>query len=39
VGLRVRTPGPDGAIRLDVAHGLRGGGTTFSASWGGAWRR
>lgn len=39
VGLRVRTPGPDGAIRLDVARGLRGGGTTFSASWGGAWRR
>ena len=39
VGLRVRTPGPNGAIRLDVAHGLRGGGTTFSASWGGAWRR
>jgi hypothetical protein len=39
VGLRVQTPGPDGALRIDVAHGLRGGGTTFSASWGGAWRR
>ncbi len=39
VGLRVRAPGAGGAIRLDVAHGLRGGGTTLSASWGGAWPR
>ena len=39
IGLRVRGPGPGGTIRLDVAHGLRGGGTTFSASWGGAGRR
>ena len=39
IGLRVRGPGPGGAIRVDVAHGLRGGGTTLSASWGGAGRR
>ena len=39
IGLRVRGPGPGGAIRIDVAHGLRGGGTTVSASWGGAGRR
>jgi hypothetical protein len=39
VGLRVHAPGPNGAIRLDVAHGLRGGGTTLSASWGGVWPR
>ncbi len=36
-GVRVR--GAGGVVRLDVAHGLRGGGTTFSASWGGAWPR
>ena len=39
VGLRVNGPGPGGAIRIDIAHGLRGGGTTISASWGGAGRR
>ncbi len=39
VGLRVHTPGRDGAIRIDLAHGLRGGGTTLSAGWGGAWPR
>jgi len=39
IGLRVRGPGPGGAIRVDLAHGLRGGGTTLSASWGGAGRR
>ena len=39
IGLRVRGPGPGGTIRVDVAHGLRGGGTTLSASWGGAGRR
>jgi hypothetical protein len=39
VGVRVRAPGTGGAIRIDVAHGLRGGGTTLSASWGGAWPR
>jgi len=39
VGLRVNGPGPGGAVRIDIAHGLRGGGTTISASWGGAGRR
>ena len=39
VGVRVHAPGPGGAIRIDVAHGLRGGGTTLSAGWGGAWPR
>jgi outer membrane translocation and assembly module TamA len=38
-GLRFGGPGPGGAIRIDIAHGLRGGGTTISASWGGAGRR
>lgn len=37
VGLRVRAPGGAGTIRLDVARGLRGGGTTLSAGWGRAW--
>ena len=36
-GAGVRVRGAGGLVRLDVAHGLRGGGTTFSASWGGAW--
>jgi len=39
VGVRVKGPGPGGAIRIDIAHGLRGGGTTLSASWGGSGRR
>ncbi len=39
VGVRVRAPGHSGVIRIDVARGLRGGGTTLSASWGGAWPR
>ena len=39
VGVRVNGPGPGGAIRIDIAHGLRGGGTTLSASWGGSGRR
>jgi outer membrane translocation and assembly module TamA len=39
VGVRVHAPRAGGAIRLDVAHGLRGGGTTLSASWGGKWPR
>jgi hypothetical protein len=39
VGVRVRASGPGGEIRIDIAHGLRGGGTTLSASWGGAWPR
>jgi predicted double-glycine peptidase len=37
IGLRARTPGRGGMIRLDVAHGLRGGGTTVSGGWGAAW--
>lgn len=36
-GVRVRGPHLGGAIRVDVAHGLRGGGTTLSAGWGEAW--
>jgi hypothetical protein len=38
-GIRVRAPGDSGAIRIDVARGLRGGGTTLSAGWGGGWPR
>ena len=37
LGVRVRAPGRAGAIRLDVAHGLRGGGATLSVGWGVAW--
>ena len=37
VGVRVHAPGPGGALRIDVAHGLRGGGTTLSAGWLEAW--
>ena len=36
-GVRVLAPGLGGAIRIDVAHGLRGGGATLSAGWGGTW--
>jgi hypothetical protein len=39
VGVRVHAPGTGGSIRIDVAHGLRGGGTTLSAGWGGTWPR
>ena len=39
VGLRLHAPGLAGTIRIDVAHGLRGGGTALSANWGGAWPR
>ena len=39
VGVRLRAPGPDGGVRIDVAHGLRGGGTTLSAGWVGVWPR
>ena len=38
-GLRVHAPGLGGAIRIDLARGLRGGGTILSAGWGGAWPR
>ncbi len=37
IGLRLRAPGESGKIRLDLAHGLRGGGFTLSAGWGVAW--
>jgi predicted double-glycine peptidase len=39
VGLRVRPAGSGGSLRIDVARGLRGGGTTVSASWAEAWPR
>lgn len=39
VGARVHASGLPGAIRIDVARGLRGGGTTFSAGWSGGWPR
>ncbi len=38
-GVRLHTGDSGGAIRIDIAHGLRGGGTTLSASWGGTWPR
>jgi predicted double-glycine peptidase len=37
VGARVRVTGSGAAIRIDLARGLRGGGTTLSASWQEAW--
>jgi hypothetical protein len=39
VGLRVHAPGSGGIIRVDLAHGLRGGGTTLSATWVDGWPR
>lgn len=39
LGVRLRLPGRAEAIRIDVAHGLRGGGTTWSAGWLAAWPR
>lgn len=39
IGLRIQAPGERGAFRLDLAHGLRGGGTTLSADWLSAWPR
>ena len=39
VGVRARAPGLGGGIRIDLARGLRGGGTTLSASWAGSWPR
>ena len=39
VGLRVHAPGQTGTIRVDIAHGLRGGNTTLSAGWGATWPR
>jgi hypothetical protein len=37
VGARVRVTGSGAAIRIDLARGLRGGGTTLSADWQEAW--
>jgi hypothetical protein len=37
IGVRVHAPGSSGSLRLDLAHGLRGGGTTLSAGWVAAW--
>jgi len=37
LGLRVRMPGRAEGARIDVAHGLRGGGATFSVGWLNAW--
>ena len=39
IGVRAHAPGVGGAIRIDMAHGLRGGGTALSVGWGGAWPR
>jgi hypothetical protein len=39
VGVRLHAPGLSGGVRIDLAHGLRGGGTTLSAGWVGAWPR
>jgi outer membrane translocation and assembly module TamA len=40
VGLRLHLfGGSGGTVRLDVAHGLRGGGTALGASWARAWPR
>ena len=39
LGMRWRTPIPGGGLRLDVAQGLRGGGTTLSLGWVAAWPR
>ena len=39
VGLRVRIPGRAEVLRIDIAHGLRGGGATASVSWLRAWPR
>ncbi len=39
VGLRVRAPGSGSQVRVDLAHGLRGGGVTLSAGWDTAWPR
>jgi hypothetical protein len=38
-GLRVLATGQSGSVRIDLAHGLRGGGTTLSAGWAGRWPR
>ncbi|MEO6223602.1 MAG: C39 family peptidase [Vicinamibacterales bacterium] len=37
VGVRLRMPGRAETLRLDFAHGLRGGGATVSIGWLGVW--
>jgi hypothetical protein len=39
IGVRIRTARLGGGLRIDVAHGLRDGGTTLSAGWGLSWPR
>ena len=39
IGLRARLPGGSGTLRVDLAHGLRGGSTTLSAGWLARWPR
>lgn len=39
IGLRVQAPNLGGTIRIDVARGLRDGGTTVSANWTATGRR
>jgi hypothetical protein len=36
-GLRIALPRGGGRARVDLARGLRGGGTVFSASWRPPW--
>jgi hypothetical protein len=37
VGVRIHGPASQGTVRIDIARGLRGGGTRVSAGWGAAW--
>lgn len=39
IGVRVQAPNLGGTIRIDVARGVRGGGTTLSANWAASGRR
>jgi len=39
VGVRLRAPGQRNVVRIDLAHGLLGGGFTLSAGWTRAWFR
>jgi hypothetical protein len=39
IGVRLHAVGPSGGVRIDLAHGLRGGGMTLSAGWVGVWPR
>jgi hypothetical protein len=37
IGLRLRAPGQHQELRIDLAHGLNGGGTVLSAGWTTGW--